>query len=141
LDATSPLNQHLASFLITPKKLTYFIATNKTYYDGKPQTKAFARFMAVPLEPMWLENILFREPFTDKDWSCTQDKKGMLTSCLNMREKLEVSWSENKDRKLVVKVTHPKGEIQMNFHKIQPKVEQGVSLDVLKIPDGFTRLK
>jgi uncharacterized membrane protein len=50
MDATSPLNQHLASFLIQPKKMSYFIAPEKIYYDGPSQSRAFARFIPVPLE-------------------------------------------------------------------------------------------
>lgn len=141
MDATSPLNQHLASFLITPKKLSYFIVPEKVYYQGAPQPKAFARFMAVPLDPEWLENLLFREAFVDKDWNCTKDKNGKLVSCLNRRERLNVSWGDNQDSKLVVKVTHPQGEIQMNFHRIQPKVEKGVSLTALSIPKGFRQIR
>lgn len=141
LDATSPLSQHLASFLITPKQLTYFIVPEKVYYKGKPNPNVFARFMAVPMEPMWLENLLFREPFQNKDWSCDKDKSGQVVSCINRRERINVSWRDGKGSKLIVKVTHPRGEIQMNFHRIQPKVETGVSLTALSIPKGFRQLR
>ncbi len=141
MDATSPLNQHLASFLITPKNLTFFIVPEKTYYKGSSQPDAFARFMAVPLEPMWLENILFREPFEDKNWSCTKGASDKVVSCLNTGEKLNIEWGEDKSKKQTVKITHSQGEIQMNIHRIQPKVEAGVSLTALDIPKGFRQIK
>lgn len=141
LDATSPLSQHLASFLITPKTLTYFIVPEKVYYQGKANPNMFARFMAVPLEPAWLENLLFREPFADKDWSCDNDKQGQVVSCVNRRERLNVSWGDDKEKRLIVKVNHPRGEIQMNFHRVQPKVEKGVSLTALSIPKDFRQLR
>lgn len=141
LDVTSPLNQHLASFLVRPKELSFFNVPEKTYYQGPESASVFSRFMAVPLEPMWLENILFRKPFETKDWSCDNDKSNRLVSCLNRRMRLSVSWEDTKDTKLAVLVTHPQGEIQMNFHRIQPKVEEGVSLTSLEIPKGFRRIK
>jgi len=141
LDATSPLNQHLASFLITPKELSYFIVNEKVYYQGKPSAQSFARFMAVPLEPSWLENILFREPFESKDWSCTKENSGELESCVNLREKLNIKWSIGNDKKLIVDIDHPKGQIQMNFHRIQPKVESGVNMSQLKTPKDFKKLR
>lgn len=141
LDATSPLNQHLASFLIEPEKLSYFIVPEKVYYQGPAKEKALTRFFPVPIEPQWLENILFRQPFAEKDWMCEQNKKGQVVSCLNQRQKLEVTWSDHNGKKLIIKLSHFKGEIQMNFHKIQSKVESGISLDALAIPKGFRRVQ
>ncbi|HAG91077.1 MAG TPA: hypothetical protein DCL41_04360 [Bdellovibrionales bacterium] len=141
LDVTSPLNQHLASFLITPKELSYYLVRDKIYYEGKVTARPFSQFMAVPMEPWWLENLLFRKAFTQKDWSCTEDKKGELASCMNLREKINVTWEMDENRKLVVNLNHPKGEVQMNFHHIQPKVEDGAELSQLKIPQGFRRAR
>lgn len=141
LDATSPLNQHLASFLIEPEKLSYFIVPEKVYYQGPASGRALARFFPVPIEPMWLENILFRKPFADKSWTCDLNKSSQVSSCLNKGQRLEVTWSDHGGKKLIIKLSHPKGEVQMNFHRIQSKVEAGVSLDTLSIPKGFRRVR
>lgn len=141
LDVSSPLNQHLASFVVLPKSITYFIVPEKTYYSGKLKDDAMAKLLPIPLNPSWLENILFRKAFETKDWSCDQNKAGELASCMNLREQFNVSWTKGDKGRLRIDMKHPSGEIQMNLHVNAPKVEEGVSMAPLKAPQGFRQIK
>lgn len=141
LDVSSPLSQHLASFVVTPKELSYIMIPDKTFYLGKSKDNAMASLLPVPINPAWLENILFRKAFESKDWLCTQGKGDMVDNCENLKEKINIRWSQSENKKPRVDIKHPSGEIQMNFHMTQSKVEDGVSLETLKAPKGFRTVR
>ena len=75
VDVTSTLGQHVASLVATNKEVRYYTSENKRFYTGTPRPEVLRPILAIPLDPRWLENILFDEAPIDGNWVCSKRRR------------------------------------------------------------------
>ena len=78
MDILSPIQTHIASVALKGDELAYLIVAEKRGYRGMSSASAMVPVLRIPLDPKLLYNLFFDKPITDKNWSCTEDEKGML---------------------------------------------------------------
>lgn len=139
LDVTSTLGQPVASLVSTPAKVSYVLFRSKSFYSGKPSPRALKPILAIPLDPRWIDNILFEKPFDAKSWTCTKDDQGFLKECDDSVTQVQVKWNSRSGERRTVDINHSAAEVQINLHTFRPKVQDRENLFKLKAPKGFKR--
>lgn len=141
LDVSSTLGQPVASIVTTNKEVRYFTADNKKFYVGTPRPEVLKPILAIPLDPRWLQNILFDEAPTGNGWSCQNDSAGFVSECRLPSMNLTIAWSNRKGAYKTVAISHPRADIQLNLRSFTPKVERMDHLFDLQAPSGFQKLR
>lgn len=141
MDVTSALNTGVASLLTDDKEVRYVLFDSKRFYFGKPQADVMRPILAIPLDPRWIQNILFDLPITEKSWSCTQDSNGIVMNCSDAATGLKVSWAQRVGPKKTVTIDHPKAMVQINVQTFKAKVEDRKNLFTLEAPEGYQQLR
>jgi hypothetical protein len=141
VDITSTLGQPVSTLVVNDKEVRYFTMDNKRFYTGTPRPEVLRPLLAIPLDPRWLQNILFDEAPTGSGWSCQNDSKGFLAECRNSLTNLNVTWSNRKGAAKTVAISHPRADIQINLRSFTPKVEKMDHLFDLQVPSGFESMR
>ena len=141
MDVSSALGTGVASLLVEPKDVRYVLFDSKRFYYGEPQSSVLRPILAMPLDPRWINNLLFEEPMTDKGWVCSRDGEGWLKSCTDSHSHTKISWLARRGDKRTVVIEHAKASVQINFQSFKPKVEDRKNLFVLEAPEGYQKIK
>lgn len=141
VDATSTLGQHVASLVSTNSEVRYYTADSKKFYVGTPRPDVLKPILVTPIDPRWLENILFDEPISASNWTCTNGEDKLVSECRDDASNLIVRWANRKGSSRTVAIIHPKAEIQINVRGFTPKVESIDHIFDLQTPDGYQKYK
>ncbi len=141
MDVTSALNTAVASLLTDDKEVRYILFDSKRFYFGKPQADVMRPILSIPLDPRWIQNLLFDIPIGEKSWSCTQDSAGLVQNCTDGATGLKVSWSQRLGPKKTITIDHPKAMVQINVQAFKSKVEDRKNLFTLEAPEGYQQLR
>lgn len=141
LDVTSTLGQQVASLVVNDSTVNYHTADAKKFYTSAPRPEALRPILSIPLDPRWLQNILFEEPIPAKSWTCKSDKDGFLIECKDKATELTISWRDRKGVKRRIDLVHPKAEIQISFISFSPKISKPEKLFTLDAPSGYQKIK
>jgi hypothetical protein len=141
LDIASTLGQQVASLVTTNSEVKYFNADTKKFYTGTPRAEVLRPILSIPLDPRWLQNVLFDEPITAKNWTCKNDKDGMVEECREAQSGIVIGWHNRKGTTRTVDISHPKADIQMNFITFSNKISDKDKVFALEVPKGFQKLR
>lgn len=141
MDVASALNTAVASLLTDDKEVRYIMFDSKRFYFGKPQADVMRPILSIPLDPRWIQNLLFDIPIAEKSWSCTQDSAGLVQNCTDSVTGLKISWSQRMGPKKTVNIDHPKAMVQINVQTFKSKVEDRKNLFTLEAPEGYQQLR
>lgn len=141
MDITAAMGHHVASFVMSPEEVRYLVVRDRKFYEGPASPQALRPILAIPIDPSLLHNIAFDLPIENKDWTCARDEKGYLASCRNLRDNLEVRWSDRKGQRKTVFIDHPSASLQMNFTHFSPCLDERAGLFELEPPRGFKRVR
>lgn len=141
LDVVSPVTGHVASLYANDKQVQYLLVPQKKFYEGRASEQILKPVLSVPLNPNWLYNIVFDRPFTEKDWTCTQDSQGRVEQCQNLVKKMTVTWKDRMGERKTVLLDHSLGSLQMNFVTFDARVSDAGKAFQLDAPKNFERLK
>lgn len=141
VDVSSTLGQQVASLVVTGKEVRYFTTDNKKFYTGSPRPEALKPILAIPLDPRWLQNILFDVAPNAAGWNCQNDAQGFVADCKLPASNLSIVWSNRKGPNKTVDVSHPRAEIQLNVRSFTAKVEKMDHLFDLQAPEGYQKLR
>jgi hypothetical protein len=141
MDVTTTLGMAVASLLETPREVRYALFDSKRFYFGTPQPGVMRPILAIPFDPRWLQNVLFDQPITEKNWTCERDSHGLLSQCQDSATGLKISWSARKGVKKTILIEHAKASVQINVQSFKPKVEERKNLFSLEAPEGFQKLR
>lgn len=141
MDVASALNTAVASLLTDDKEVRYILFDSKRFYFGKPQLDVMRPILSIPLDPRWIQNLLFDLPISEKSWSCTQDSRGLVQNCTDGATGLKISWSQRLGPKKTIAIEHPKAMVQINVQTFKAKVEDRKNLFTLEAPEGYQQLR
>ena len=141
VDVSSTLGQQVASLVVTNKEVRYFTTDNKKFYTGSPRPETLRPILAIPLDPRWLQNILFDVPPTAAGWKCQNDADGFVSDCKYPSTNLSITWSNRKGPNKTVDISHPRAEIQLNIRSFTTKIEKTDHLFDLQAPEGYQALR
>lgn len=137
MDVTAALGTPVASLALNDEKVRYILFQQKQFFDGRVSERSLSPILSVPLDPRLLYHVLFDEPFADKVWSCSQDKKGFVEKCQNPKDSFVIQWKDRKGKKKSVVIQHPNAEIQINILSFKEGVSEVFDL---KVPPTFQKL-
>jgi hypothetical protein len=141
MDVTSALNTGVASLVTDGKEVRYVIFDSKRFYFGRPQADVMRPILSIPIDPRWIQNLMFDEPIADKSWSCTNDSNGMVQECRDSGAGLKITWAQRIGPKKTVTIEHSKATVQINVQSFKSKVEDRKNLFVLEAPEGYQKLQ
>ncbi len=141
VDVSSTLGQHLATFVLNGTEVSYYTSDSKRFYTGSPRPEALKPILTIPLDPRWLQNVLWDEPIVARNWSCTDGDDKLVAQCKEKTKDLTIAWANRKGSNKSVDISHPKGEIQINLHSFTPKVESREGLFALEPPQGYQKVR
>ena len=141
MDVTTIIGTGVASLVVDPAEVRYFILDSKKFYVGVAQPEVMRPILPLPFNPKWIHNILFEEEFTDKGWTCQRDAAGLLSTCQDANTKIAITWSARKGPTKSVTIDHPRASVQINVQAFKPAIEDRKNLFVLEAPVGFQKLR
>jgi hypothetical protein len=141
MDVTSALNTGVASLVTDSKEVRYVIFDSKRFYFGRPQSDVMRPILSIPIDPRWIQNLLFDEAIPEKSWSCTKDSSGMVRECRDAGAGLKITWAQRMGPKKTVTIEHNKATVQINVQSFKSKVEDRKNLFVLEAPEGYQSLQ
>lgn len=118
MEVTSTIGQHLASFAMNEKNLSWTISKEKKWFKGMVNAENVRPVLGYAIDPRVIHNILFDEPIHQKDWSCTTDESGAVADCIGLGN-MKVSWTDREGKRRSVLIQHPNYEIQLQFHDFE----------------------
>lgn len=137
MDVTTPAGIHVASLVLNNDDIQYVLMQDKKFIRGKASPSALKPLIQIPLDPKILQNIVFDIPIDSDHWECKLDKNDFISECDNKNEKLKITWKDRDLTTKLVKVTHPKAELQMKFLNFQTHISKREKAFELKIPPNF----
>lgn len=137
MDATTPLGSHVASFVMNKGQVRYFLVNQKKFFVGKSTPRSLEPIILAPLDPNLIYNLLFDLPVGGSGWNCKKDSKDFLESCKKDSENLELTWEDRVMDRKMVRIDHPRAQIQINFIEYVGKVQNKKDLFALEVPKGF----
>ncbi|MCB0391810.1 MAG: DUF4292 domain-containing protein [Bdellovibrionales bacterium] len=137
MDVTTPAGVHVASLAMKDDNLEYILMQDKKFIRGKANPKALKPLIRVPMDPRVLQNVVFDLPIDLKGWKCESDKKDYITDCINKEANIKIEWRDRKQTTKLVKVIHPKAELQMKFLSFQSHLSKRENAFELKVPSKF----
>jgi hypothetical protein len=141
MDITSTIGTSVASMVTTASQTRYALYDLKQFYTGEPKPSVMRPILAIPFNPVWLQNVLFEIPFTESNWKCTNETDGRPSLCQDSQAGLKISW-ERKDGDLKsIVFEHSKALVQIRIKNFKPKVEGDGNIFVLESPKGFRNLR
>lgn len=141
VDITSPLGGHLASLVMDQGQVTYLLVKQRKYYTGKASSRVLKPLIQLPLNPKYLEQILFDQPIARAPWICRQSEKNFLETCLNKKTGLKVEVAQRSGPKRLIRFEHKSGQVQMNLSDFEPSIDSRENLFALKRPSSFKAYK
>ncbi len=141
MDVTSALNTGVASLVTDGKEVRYIMFDSKRFYYGRPQADVMRPILSIPIDPRWIQNMLFDEAIPDKSWTCTSDSNGIVQECKDGVTGLKVSWGQRLGPKKTITIDHGKATVQINVQTFKSKVEDRKNLFVLEAPEGYQKLQ
>lgn len=141
MDVTSALNTGVASLVTDMKEVRYIMFDSKRYYYGRPQADVMRPILSIPIDPRWIQNMLFDEAIPDKSWTCTNGSNGMVEECKDGVTGLKVSWGQRLGPKKTITIDHGKATVQINVQTFKAKVEDRKNLFQLEPPEGYQKLQ
>lgn len=139
IDAMSTLGQHVATFVVNDGEVRYYTSRLKRFYVGRAKPDVLRSILAIPLDPRWLQNILWDEPVSATGWTCESGADKLVSKCFDEDANLAVLWLNRKGTDKAIHITHTKAEIQLNLHSFTPEIENADHLFDLQPPPGFRR--
>jgi len=141
MDVTSALNTAVASLVTDGKEVRYLMFDSKRFYYGRPQADVMRPILSIPIDPRWIQNMLFDQAIPDKSWTCTSNSGGLVEECRDGVTGLKVSWAQRMGPKKTIVIDHSKAVVQINVQAFKPKVEDRKNLFVLEAPEGYQKLQ
>src|SRR5262249_37433978 len=123
MDVTSALNTGVASLVTDNKEVRYIMFDSKRFYFGRPQADVMRPILSIPIDPRWIQSLMFDEPIAEKSWSCASDSSGMVQECRDGVTGLKVTWGQRLGPKKTVTIEHTKATVQINVQTFKSKVE------------------
>lgn len=127
----------MASVALKGDELSYLVVADKRGYRGMANANAMVPVLHVALDPKLLYNVFFDKPIADKNWSCTEDEKGMPKECRQLRGGMKISWVSRQGQQRVLEIDSPKAFLQINIHTYDGPVKADDPKFDLKIPDSY----
>jgi hypothetical protein len=141
VDVTSPILTHLASLTLKGQNLTFIIVPDKVGYRGMSSRTALQPVLKIPLDPALLYNVFFDQPISNKNWTCTQDTKGLIAECKELRGGLKITWvSRDRDNR-TIEISHPSATMQINIYEFDKDPDLSDAKLQLKVPDSFKMIQ
>lgn len=137
MDVTTPAAMHVASLVLNNDDIQYVLMQDKKFIRGKASSYALKPLIQIPMDPRILQNIVFDIPIELDNWKCKSDERDFLNECENKKENLKIVWEDNDQTSKLVKVTHPKAELQMKFLSFEAHISNREKAFELKIPPKF----
>jgi hypothetical protein len=141
IDVTSPVLTHLASLTLKGQELTFIVIPDKVGYRGQTGRNALAPILKVPIDPILLYNVFFDQPVQNKNWTCTDDAKGLLAECKELRGSLKIKWVSRDREKRTIEITHATATMQINIYDYEKDADLSDAKFDLKVPDSFKVIK
>lgn len=141
VDVFSTLNQHVASLVLNNGEVRYFTTESKRFYVGAPRPDVLKPILAIPLDPRWLQNVLFDVTISANNWTCENGADHMVARCHDNNSDLSITWANRKGQSRTIDISHPKAEIQINIRSFAAKLEKNENLFDLKAPEGFSKIR
>ncbi len=140
LEVSSPFGDLLGLVLLNGNKLEVLHAQKHIYYKGRASARALKPLLTIPLDPKIFYSIYLDRPMESKNWSCTNDDKGFLEQCKNLKSKLSIKWSGRINKKKLVHISHKKVNIQLNIRDFSPELKSEKPLFKVKVPKGYKKI-
>lgn len=137
MDVTNPAGMHIASLVLNNDEIEYVLIQEKKFIRGKASANALKPLIHIPMDPRLLQNLVFDSPIEIEGWNCQFDKIDYLQLCQNDKAKLKMEWGDREPSNKLVKILHPKVELQMKFLKFEPVISNREKSFSLKIPPQF----
>lgn len=141
MDITAALGHPVAVVLVDSKSINYVLFEQKQYYKGSAGAQTLKSLIKVPLDPRYVNNIMFDLPIEDKSWVCTRDKANYLSECHSEADGLDIKWSDRKLQRKRITIEHALGSVQINVTEYKSKVETRDHLFELNPPKSFTPIR
>lgn len=137
IDVTSPIMTHLASLTLRGQELTFIVVPEKVGYRGQTGRAALQPVLKIPIDPALLYNVFFDQPVTQKNWTCTNDEKGKLAECKEVRGSLKINWVSRDREKRTIEISHASAKMQINIYEFNKNPDLSDEKLNLKVPDSF----
>lgn len=137
IDVTSPVLTHLASLTLRGQDLTFIVVPDKIGYRGMTSREALRPVLQVPIDPTLLYHVFFDQPVAQKNWSCTNDDKGLLKECRELRGSLRIEWKSRDREKRTIEIAHPSATMQINIYQFERDADLADDKFDLKVPNSF----
>jgi hypothetical protein len=141
LDVSSTLGQQVAALTTTSTEVRYYTTEQKKFYVGAPKSDVLRPILAIPLDPRWLQNLLFDEAIVNKNWTCKLGEDHLIAECRNEADELTITWTKRRGDARTITIQHPKAELQISIRSFSPKIETAPGLFDLVPPNGYQKLK
>lgn len=141
IDLYGPLGLvHAGTFVYKKDKFQAFLPLERKFLFGLVHRSALQHILRVPIEPQILTPILFQQPITQKNWSCSFDeKKDLVKECFNENLDLRILWETSKKAQRKILILSPEGRVQLKLKKskyIRPLADEKFDL---KAPESYTK--
>lgn len=135
MDLTTLSGFYVGSVVVLDDNFKALIAREKKFYQGRSNPEVMKKTLQVPLDPRWINRILFELPADE--WTCQKDARGFLKECSEQKANLKITWNERtKDQRSVsIFVRDVKADIYLrHYEAVIAKPEKAFSL---KTPQSF----
>ncbi len=139
-EVSSSLGIHLASLVITDRKVAYTMNREEKYFEGEKSNQSLIPLLRVPLDPDDLLNVVFDAPVQGSQWKC-ENENGLIKSCTNASENLTVTWLERNGNKRTVELKSKQFDIKLLFQSLKTKVEVSDATFALEPPSSYKKFR
>lgn len=139
MDISSTLGISVAHLLLKGKDISYMVKPWSRYYYGASSENALSPLLKMKLDPNLFYAFLYDQPVVGSDWQCLFEK-GLIRSCENKVQSLEINWQERDGKRRRVLVKSPRFEINFLIKDHRTIVELPAQTFVLEAPEGYKKI-
>lgn len=139
MDISSTLGISVAHLLLRGKNISYMVKPWSRYYYGPVSENSLSPLLKMKLDPNLFYAFLYDQPVTGSDWQCLFEQ-GLIRSCANKIQSLEVEWQEREGERRRVLVKSPRFEINFLIKSHRTIVELPPQTFVLEAPEGYKKI-
>lgn len=138
MDITTLSGFYAGSVLVIKDQFKALLPRQRKFYQGKSQISVMKKVLSVPINPQWLNQILFETP--SENWDCKRGRHSLLKSCIDSASGMSVEWKERArdQRNISLKLNDHRVELFLSEFSLQ--IEKPEEAFRLKAPSSFKKV-
>lgn len=143
IDVMNTMDLPMASIVLTPKEIQYFVVREKTFYKGKPGPRALDHVFPLAVDSTILSSILSERPRAQD--KCTKLDEGLKCEGVSGSTKFSVQYLKRKNfgpmssRASLIALDFPDRQVELKFFftNIEALTEDKMEVMTLPVPAGY----